>query len=53
MPSMKKTREERIAELLERVAALKVAGSDPTPVLEEIRKVLAEKPPENTDGPKS
>jgi hypothetical protein len=45
-----KSWDDRYAEFLERVMANAVAGGDPKPLQEELKKLLAEKPPEKKDA---
>ena len=42
--------EQRCAELLERIAAADVAGIDPKPLREELKRLMAARPPEKNDG---
>lgn len=47
-----KTWEQKYVEFLERVMAHAVAGSDPKPLQEELKQLMAEKPQEKSDGTK-
>lgn len=40
----------RCADLLERIAAAHVAGMDPKPLQEQLRRLVAERPPEKRNG---
>lgn len=50
--SEKKSWNERHAELVERIMAAAVAKCDLAPFKDELKRLLAEKPPEKKDGSK-
>lgn len=41
--------DQRFLELMERIRAASVAGTDPRPLHEEFERLMAEKPPEKKD----
>ena len=45
-----KTWEERYADLLSRIMATAVVNGDPKPLKEELKRLMAEKPPEEKDA---
>lgn len=47
---VEKSWDERHAELIERILAAAVAKSDLAPFKDELKRLLAEKPPEKKDG---